>query len=201
MTHQVDSKEEIFQAIKSKCLESFHSGVTELFSMANIMMDIDGIPMHHPYHHYIVPAILLTAAARETCISAEELDEMLDEAMHRSKNIPGGFCGKCGACGAGIGAGIFMSVFTDTSPLSSESWAWANEITGICLQAISEITGPRCCKRTCYLTFRAAVPYIKEKLGFELNLSNNIQCKYYERNDECKKTKCPFFPKESDPVC
>jgi hypothetical protein len=29
------------------------------------MMDLSFVPMHYPYHHYILPAALLTASAIE----------------------------------------------------------------------------------------------------------------------------------------
>ena len=54
-------KDEIFGAIKEKCLTLFDEKKTDLYEMAAELMDIREIPMHYPYHHYIVPAVLLTA--------------------------------------------------------------------------------------------------------------------------------------------
>ena len=195
MAHEIILSQEIFDKIKKQCMDVYKKGVQpELSGFIMSLMDIEGVPMHFPYHHFMLPAVLLTAASLQTGRSEEELDAMLDIAMARSQNILGGFCGNYGACGAGVGAGIFMSVFTDASPMSDETWQWSNEITGICLQKISGVPGPRCCKRTCFLSLEAAVPYICEKLGFVLDLSENIECKYHERNDECKKEECPFYP-------
>lgn len=196
MAHAINLKDEIFEEIQAVCLKEYEKETIELSSLAMRLMDIEGIPMHYPYHHYIVPAVLLTAACKKTNRDREELDEMLDIAMARAKNVLGGFCGNYGACGSGIGTGIFMSVFTDTSPMSEKTWQWANEITGVSLQEIAKIPGPRCCKRTGYLAFQAAVPYVKEKLGIELDLDGQIKCKYHERNKECKKALCPFYPQD-----
>lgn len=90
---------------------------------------------------------------------------------------------------------MFLSIYTDTTPLSERSWQWANELTGLCLQKISTIPGPRCCKRTGFLSVQAAVPYINEKLELHLKLREQIRCKYVDRNPDCKRELCPFFSK------
>lgn len=197
MMHAINLKDEIFQELKETCLAAFESKkkytVEELMME---MMDHPEVPMHYPYHHFIIPATLLTLATMEDCSSKEELEEMLDKAILRAKNVLGGFCGHYGACGAGVGAGIFMSIYTDTSPLSETGWQWANEMTGICLQKIASIPGPRCCKRTGFLAMQTAVPYANEKLELHLTSGDKIVCKYASRNKDCKKEVCPFYPGE-----
>lgn len=195
MAHVIVLKDEVFEQLKQHCLETFEEKkdlpVDELLME---LMDNPEVPIHYPYHHFIVPAALLTSAAIQDGSSVNELEEMLDTALERSRNILGGFCGNYGACGAGVGAGIFMSVYTDSSPMSEKSWQWANEITGICLQNISKIPGPRCCKRTGFLSLQAAVGYINEKLELNLRLNESIMCRYYDRNKDCKLRECPFYP-------
>lgn len=194
MAHEIILKEEVFEAIKAHCIDVFNEKRELTVDELQVeLMDTPGVPMHYPYHHFILPAALLTLAAIEKEKSLEDLQIMLTVAMERSKNVLGGFCGNYGTCGAGVGAGIFMSVYTESSPLSEESWQWCNEITGICLQKISTIPGPRCCKRTGFLSLQAAVPYANEKLGLNLKLSDKISCKYSEANAQCKKEVCPFF--------
>ncbi len=195
MASEIVLKESVFQAFKDICVDAYAGEPIELSGLLMAMMDVEGVPMHYPYHHFIVPAALLTAASQAAGNSAEALSAMLDIAEERSKNILAGFCGLYGTCGAGAGTGIFMSVFTESTPYSEETWQWANEITGLSLQAISEVPGPRCCKRTAYLAVQTAVPYIKKRLDLELVLAPDILCKYYEQNPDCKHTLCPFFPK------
>ena len=196
MAHGIELKEEVFEMLKEHCLKILDNN--EVKTVDEIMMelmDYPEIPMHYPYHHFIMPASLLTAAALEKEIPKEELSEMLDTAIVRSKDILGGFCGNYGACGAGVGAGMFLSIYTDTSPLSGTSWQWANELTGICLQSIGKIPGPRCCKRTAFLSIEASIPYINEKLDMHLKISEDLYCKYSEYNNECKKEVCPYYKK------
>ena len=194
MAHTIELKDEVYDLLRQHCKRTLAAGqMMPVDQLLEELMDYPEIPMHYPYHHFILPAALLTLMAIETRAGEEELGEMLDMAAARSKNVLGGFCGNYGACGAGVGAGIFLSVYTDTSPLSETSWQWANELTGLCLQNIAKIPGPRCCKRTAYLSLQSAVPYINDKLQAHLTLSPQIICKYSERNEQCKKEACPFY--------
>lgn len=188
-------KEEIYHKLTERCKELF-AEMEEKGDAVKILiklMDEAYISMHNPFHHFIVPASLLTAVCMVKGSTGEELYQLLKTAKERADYIAGGFCADYGACGAGIGTGIFMSVYTDTTTMSEESWQWCNGITGAALRAISEIPGPRCCKRTSFLAVRAAVCYIREKLQLELKEPENITCKYYQHNPECKKELCPFY--------
>lgn len=194
MAHVIELKDEVYEMLMQHCLKRLSEGrEMSVDKLMEEMMDYPEIPMHFPYHHFIMPAALLTLASIEEQVKEEELADMLEIAITRSKNVLGGFCGNYGTCGAAVGAGIFLSVYTDTSPLSGTSWQWVNELTGICLQNIATVPGPRCCKRTAYLSLQRAVPYINEKLDLHLHLSDKIVCKYSDRNEQCKKEECPFY--------
>lgn len=192
--HKIELKPEVFSTLEQHCLQTLKTKSTmPVDKLIQQMMDYPEIPIHYPYHHFIMPAALLTLAAIEEGLSEEELSILLECALTRSQNVLGGFCGNYGACGAAVGTGIFMSVYTDTSPMSETSWQWANEVTGLSLQNIASVPGPRCCKRTAYLSLIKAVPYINEKLHLHLTLSEQITCKYFTKNDTCKKEECPFY--------
>ena len=190
-------KDEIFGAIKEKCLTLFDEKKTDLYEMAAELMDIREIPMHYPYHHYIVPAVLLTACHGAAGGERGELLKKLDTAEQRARNVLGGFCGFYGACGAGIGVGIFYSVYQEISPLSQEGGAAANQATADALTAIAGVEGPRCCKRCCFLALYSARKTIEEKLGIRLSMPEQIRCSYSGRNLDCKKEACPFFAEEA----
>lgn len=188
-------KDEIFGKIKETCLALFDEKKTDLYEMAAQLMDIREIPMHYPYHHYIVPAVLLTACHTAAGGERGELVKMLDTAEQRARNILGGFCGFYGACGAGVGVGIFYSIFQGVSPLSQEGWAAANQATADALAAIAGVEGPRCCKRCCFLALYSARKTIEEKLGIRLSMPEQIRCRYSDRNLDCRKEACPFYTK------
>ncbi|MDO4478043.1 MAG: DUF5714 domain-containing protein [Lachnospiraceae bacterium] len=187
-----------FDDIRDNCLAIFKERpTTDPVAIAFELMNREDVPMHFPFHHLIVPAALLTAAAVSRGDDFEKLEKRLAVAVDRSKNILGGFCGFYGACGASVGTGIFMSIMTDSSPMSTTTWSWCNEATAKTLGKLAELGGPRCCKRSVFGVLTEIVPYANEKLGTTMTLPESVTCTFYERNRECKKTACPFYPKES----
>lgn len=192
-----DALEIYYGKITDKCLEWFHKdGSINLWDMATDLMRIEGLPMHCPPHHYLMPAVLLTACHKAEDGDEEILKEDLEEACSRAHNILGGFCGLYGNCGAAVGAGIFFSIYTQTGPCSEESWSWANKIVAEGLMRISEIEGPRCCKRNIYLALEAARDVIEEYLEIYFEKPEKVVCQFYKNNKECKGIKCPYFSKE-----
>lgn len=190
----VKNEDEVYFGFVSDCLEMFAAdGEMTVVDMAERLMDHENVPMHSPFHHFIVPAVLLTASMKAIKASQDDLQSSLNEALKRSRIVPGGSCGFFGACGAAVGMGIFTSVFTETTPMSVKTWSWGNEATGRCLQEIAKISGPRCCKRVTFITLKTAVPFIQEKMNISLPAVDQIQCKYSSLNQECKKKACPFY--------
>ncbi|MCI5699470.1 MAG: DUF5714 domain-containing protein [Lachnospiraceae bacterium] len=184
-----------YVAIREKCMNFYREKTPgTIWDWAMECMDLEGLPMHCPPHHFLVPAVLLTACAAKEGRTEENLSGMLMEAEKRAKKVLGGFCGYYGNCGAGVGIGIFLSVYTDTTPLSEECWQWVNEATGRSLIRIASVEGPRCCKRNSFLAFEEAALIIRERLGIELEQPKRILCHYYFNNKECKRGKCPFYP-------
>ena len=185
--------QEVFERLKDTCIEALKTrSVSRADEMINLLMDTEGVIIHCPYHHFIVPATLLTMAALEKYKKEDELRDWLEVAEQRAKAVPGGVCGNMGNCGSSVGAGIFMSVYTNTSPLSTENWKMANELTGNCLIRIASYGGPRCCKRTCYLALMEAIPRINRELGLNIKFDTSVICKYSKENKECLHAVCPF---------
>lgn len=186
-------KQEVYDDLQSICLKTFREKtVLPVNLMLDRLMGLQDLPIHCPYHHYIVPAALLTQTAVMTGKTQEELTDWLQLAEERAKTVPGGFCGNCGTCGAAVGVGIFVSVYTDASPMSVENWQWANEVTGRCLVRIAAYPGPRCCKRTCYMALQEGVPYVNEKCGLSLQIDPAMVCGFTNRNPDCILAACPF---------
>ena len=190
-------KDEVFTDMRAVCKKIYEEGKNLKADEALMkLMNMEGMPMHCPYHHFIMPAALLCIAAIQEGKSWEELDNWLVLTEERAKTVPPGFCGNCGTCGAAVGIGIFISVYTEASPLSVENWQWANEGTGKSLIAISKYPGPRCCKRTSFLAAQEGVPYINEKCGLHMEISDDIKCRYHGKNAQCLEEKCPFYEED-----
>lgn len=164
-------------------------------AIARAIMRHPKLKLHGPEHHYLVPAALLAAHANATG-TRDALPRLLAEARRRSDQVAGGFCGFQGACGAGIGAGIFVSLATGATPLSAGPWAHANAATARALDTVARVGGPRCCKRTTGLTLLAAARFAKERLGVRLSTSS-APCEVSDRNRECIRGRCPFYPRSA----
>ena len=147
--------------------------------------------MHGPEHHIIVGASLLTAY--HNAGGALDLSAALQTMQERGRQVPGGICGFWGTCGSAVSSGIFVSIVTGSTPLSSESWGLCNEMTSRTLAAVSKIGGPRCCKRNGYLAITEGVRFAAEKLGVTMETSAVICCRS-QQNNQCLGNKCPFNP-------
>lgn len=193
-TMYFELKQELFDRLREICMETRRAEESmSVTRMLTRLMDLEGLPMHCPYHHFIVPAALLTQSAVFEKRDVSELSAWLDLAEERAKTVPAGFCGECGTCGSAVGVGMFLSIYTGATPKSVENWQQANEITGIFLQKIAAYPGPRCCKRTSFLAVNEGVPYLNEKLGLEFTIETDPSCTYHNRNAECLEGECPFY--------
>ena len=166
---------------------------TDPLEMALTLMRHPAVKMHGPEHHFLVPAVLLAAYYNVTG-DASLLEKKLKEAEKRAKQILGGFCGFYGNCGAAVGTGIFLSLVTDTNPLSVETWRLCNMLTAKTLMSIANSGGPRCCKRNTYLALTEATKFVREHLDVSMDADPEIKCEFTGLNKECLKGKCPFYP-------
>lgn len=187
--------EPYFPMVTDICLEAAAGGRRpELLDLLTRMMDLNGLPMHCPVHHYMVPAALLTVCRGLRGYGVEILERDLATSLERARNVLPGFCGFYGTCGAAVGVGIFWSVITDSTPYSPASWPHLNRATGQALLEIAELGGPRCCKRTVFSAVKSTIPQIRELLGLEIALPAEIVCQYHKQNAECRKQGCPYYP-------
>ena len=184
------------------CNECHTSGMDEIFSVCmntnsnnpveilEKMMSVEFCHMHGPEHHVMVGASLLSAY--KNAGGNVELSSALSEMYSRGKQVPGGVCGFWGACGAGISAGIYMSIITKSTPLAKEAWGLSNQMTARALNVIGQNGGPRCCKRDSYLAISEAVNFTEEKIGIKMEL-DKIICSRSIMNNQCRKKECLFY--------
>jgi hypothetical protein len=154
-------------------------------------MEHPSISMHGPEHHFLVPAVLLTAYNRVK--PGSNLPVQLKQARQRAEGVRGGSCGFCGNCGAAVGTGIFISLITGTTPLSKATWQLCNRMTAESLLSIAEHGGPRCCKRDTFLALQSADAFLQKEFDTRLEMPDSITCDFSPRNKECLKEGCPFY--------
>jgi hypothetical protein len=159
------------------------------FDIAELIMASTEVPMHGPEHHIIVPAAIITATRNSGCTVPEKA---IDQAISRSSQIPGGWCGFLGNCGACVGVGIAVSILTYATPLTGRRRSLSMEATSRALANICD-NEPRCCKRSVRKALETAVQFLDEELGIKLEKTEGIVCQYPERNKECAKTACSYY--------
>ena len=174
--------------IVSLCLAEESTDPVEILEK---MMSMPFCHMHGPEHHVMVGAALLTAYRNAG--GELELLPALMEMMSRGRSVPGGACGFWGACGAGISTGMFISIISQSTPLTEEPFALSQQMTAKSLEAIGDIGGPRCCKRDSFLSVLSAVDYVKEYFGVAMQ-KPDIICSYMAQNQQCIGKRCPFNP-------
>jgi len=181
-----DCHTEGMDSIFGLCLSETSSDPIEIIVK---MMNMPFCHMHGPEHHVMVGAALLTAFRNAG--GKIELSEALKEIYRRGKAVPGGACGFWGACGAGISAGQFVSIVTQSTPLAIEPWGLSNQMTSTALGKIGRVGGPRCCKRDSWLSILAAVDFVQEHLDISMK-RNHPTCAHSHKNDQCISSRCPF---------
>ena len=178
-----------YAGITSRALQTRHKNPKVI---ACEMMKNPFINMHGPEHHYLIIAALL--AAFKNVGGDITLKETLATARQRAQKVPGGICGFWGCCGAGVGAGIFVSIITSATPLSVEAWRLANKMTAKSLDVIADNGGPRCCKRNVWLAVTGAIKFVKNNLAVEMENEDSIKCTFFTHNASCKQEECIFYP-------
>jgi len=159
-------------------------------ALAVRLMRHPAVKVHGPEHHLLVPAVLLTAWWNAKGDPGRKA-EAIREARRRSDPVAGGFCGLQGACGAGIGTGIFAALATGSTPLAGPARGLSNRMTSRALQVISGTDAARCCKRDSFLAILTAARFAREHLGVDLPASGP-RCEWTVTNRECAREACPF---------
>ena len=182
------------EAIMEGCRKS--SSKNPIYIMQELMED-PYIYMHGPEHHVMAGAALLTAYSNCGGFSGHgergAYNKALDEMRSRGREYPGGSCGFWGCCGAAVSAGMFMSIITKATPLTGKSWKLSNMTTSRALGAIAELGGPRCCKRNSFTAVIEAVKFVKENIGIEMELPDEVRCDFSNENRQCLKKHCPYY--------
>ena len=86
-----------------------------------------------------------------------------------------------------------VSIISKSTPLANEPFALSHQMTARSLGEIGHIGGPRCCKRDSFLSILAAVDFVKEHFGVEMERPEVI-CRYSSKNNQCIGRRCPFSP-------
>ena len=167
---------------------------TNPFIIADTVLNHPLFNMYGPEHHTIVPLALLTMIKNLKLKNQEgglitDLD--LFKALKRSSKIPGGWCGFYGSCGAAIGAGVAIAVFTNSNPSKAKPRSSANQTVSKGLSRIADGL-EHCCKRSVKIAIDEGIQMITEITEKEFNFSVD-NCHFSALNQRCEGNKCPYF--------
>ena len=164
------------------------------FLIANKIMRHPNFKVYGNEHHALVPAAILTALKNNGIRKPNGKDitfSDIQEAIRRGSKIPGGWCGFYGACGAGIGSGVAISIFTEATPSTEKPRSLANIMTS---RSLSEIADDleHCCKRSVIISIAETLSFLSEKFGIKLDYDPE-SCVFSEINEKCEKGNCPIY--------
>jgi hypothetical protein len=86
---------------------------------------------------------------------------------------------------------MFVSIISKSTPLTVEPFGLSNSMTAAALGQIGAVGGPRCCKRDSYLSILAAIDFVKEHFGVEME-QPEVVCSHSAQNNQCIGKRCPF---------
>lgn len=149
------------EIIEKICEES---NIKDPFVLADLIMKHPNFKVYGPEHHVLTPAVILTAL-KNNQIKKPDGSEIslfdIKEAIRRASKIPGGWCGFYGSCGAGMGSGVAMSIFTGATPSTDYPRTLANQITSRSLNKIADNL-EHCCKRSVRISIIETLKFLKE---------------------------------------
>ncbi len=173
-------------------IESVCAGTheTDMIALMELIRSHDGIPIHGPEHHAMVPGIILATYRN---LGGALPREAIRTGIARGAKVPGGVCGFNGVCGAAEGAGIAFSLILDSNPVKAEPRRAVMSATQAILAEIAKHAGARCCQRDCWLALRKAAELSRELLPVALLAETPLACVQSEQNPECAAKTCPLL--------
>jgi MoaA/NifB/PqqE/SkfB family radical SAM enzyme/SAM-dependent methyltransferase len=179
--------EDGLDVIEQICVTTTESDVIALLEK---IRSHGSIPMHGPEHHSMVPGIILAAYRN---LGGEISDDTIRSGIKRGAQVPGGFCGFAGSCGAATGVGIAFALILGSTPLKGGERAAALQATSAVLDRISRLEAARCCQRESFVSLMTAVELSRTMLPIPLETEATLICRQSKENEECIKALCPVI--------
>ncbi len=174
--------------VKSICLETTE---TDMIKLLNKIRMHPSMPLHGPEHHFAIASVIVTTY--KNLGGKIDFENVLDTAIERGKQIPGGTCGFWGGCGAALGSGIGMGILIESNPLKPIQRQALAKITGEVIQSISMFKSARCCRRETITALKTVASLSEKHLNISLKAEENSNCGQFKKNEECPEYECPYY--------
>lgn len=175
---------------------AFTAKSADPFWISELMMSHDGLPMLGCQHAYIAGGAFMAAIKNER--SRGITDKDIEEVFRRTeKQAHGGYCGLTGVCGIAPGIGSCFAILTGSKCGTDQEQRITMEAVTRVTRAITDLTGPSCCKAYVWTSLQTAVDYLRESLGIILPSSQSIACNHSPKHPHrCREAQCPYFQKD-----
>ncbi len=163
------------------------------FEISGLMMSYPGLPMLGCQHAYIAGGAFMAAIKNEGSrgVTNNELTEVF---KRTEKQAHGGYCGLSGVCGIAPAIGACFSVLTGSKCGTREEQRITMEAVTRITRAITDLTGPSCCKAYVWSALDVASDYLKESLRIVLPGHAKVSCSYTNKHPHgCRERDCPYF--------
>ncbi len=161
--------------------------------IAELAFSFPGLPMLGCAHAYIAGGALMAALKNEG--TAAVTNEEIKEVFRRTrKQAHGGYCGLTGVCGIAPALGACISVLTGAKCGKDKPQRTTMELVSGVTRAITDLTGPSCCKAYVRASLTVAVAFLEENFSIALPKGADSPCRYAAKHPHgCRKEKCPYF--------
>lgn len=174
----------------------------EPVAIAELMMAHPALPMLSCDHAFIAAGALM-AALRNSPYGSKIGESEVGEAFARTaKQAHGGYCGLTGVCGVAPAIGACFSIFLGARCGSDREQRIVMEVVTQVSRAITDLTGPSCCKAYVRAALTVAVAMFAEKFGVVLPVNDAaIVCGHAQQHPHgCREERCPYFKKPTKDI-
>jgi hypothetical protein len=169
------------------------TGANPAEAIDDLLSQGEGMPVHGVWHHALVGELLLVCLRNAGHPIA---DELIDEAIDRGRQIPGGSCGFLGTCGALASASSAYAILLGSTPVAVQPRKALLEFSARLISRLAEVGGSRCCKKSSYVALEIAHDEFA-RIGFRFPDETFAgRCRFLASNDTCDGEDCPYFPRK-----
>lgn len=168
------------------------------FTIAELAMSLPGLTMLGCQHAYIAGGALM-AAIRNRGKNGVGNPEIREVFKRTRKQAHGGYCGLTGVCGIAPAIGACFAVLTGSKCGKDKEQRITMDAVTRVSRAITDLTGPSCCKAYVRTSLEVAVNSLREHLGIDLPSESDTTCLYSHRHPHgCREKRCPYFRDHPD---
>ncbi|WP_457575031.1 DUF5714 domain-containing protein [Desulfolithobacter sp.] len=156
-------------------------------------MNIPNLPMLGCQHAFIAGGALMAALINQGNLALTKED--IKEVFHRTgKQAHGGYCGLTGICGIAPAIGACAAVYNGSRcGYGAEQRATMELVTRV-TRAITDLTGPSCCKAYVRSALEVAVAFFNSKYNSDLPVTSGPKCFHADLHPHgCRENRCPYF--------